>query len=62
MTPHLNTYLIQARQQEIAARVTRGQRSGEVDTPAAGRRQPWRRPLLRRRPLALFTALSLRRA
>jgi hypothetical protein len=62
MSPHLNTYLIEARQQEIAARVARAQHRGEVDSPVAGRQLPWRRPVLRRRPLALFTALSVRRA
>ncbi|HWE09229.1 MAG TPA: hypothetical protein VG325_07735 [Solirubrobacteraceae bacterium] len=62
MSPHLNAHLIEARQQEIAAEVARAHHRGEIDSPAIGRQLPWRRPVLRRRPLALFTALSVRRA
>ncbi|HWD74158.1 MAG TPA: hypothetical protein VG371_03415 [Solirubrobacteraceae bacterium] len=62
MSPHLNAHLIETRQQEIAAQVARAQHRGELDAPAASRQQPWRRPILRRRPLALFTPLSVRRA
>jgi hypothetical protein len=62
MSPHLNAHLIESRQQEIAARIARAQHRGELDAPAVSRQQPWRRPILRRRPLALFTALTVRRA
>lgn len=61
MTSPLNAYLIQSRQQEIAARAARVQQRGQFDEPVA-RSQPWRRPVLRRRPVALLTSLRFRRA
>jgi hypothetical protein len=62
MNPHINAHLIAAREQEIAVRAAHARHRGELDLPVRRHRLPWRRPVLRLRPLARFTALRVGRA
>jgi hypothetical protein len=62
MPPHINTYLIQARQQDLARAAARARllHDAKSDRPRPSR--PRARPAARLRVPAFFTSLTVRRA